>query len=85
MLDNVDIKPVTFFHVKDSRTGKIKKRRLNVLIDTGAQYSVATAEVAHYGKVRKPKHSVKFRTPQGTFESNRTTEMTFYLSEFSES
>lgn len=71
--------------MKDARTGKIKKRHLNVLIDTGAQYSVATAEVAHYGKVKKPKNAVKFRTPQGTFESNRTTEMTFYLSEFSES
>ena len=55
-----------------------------VLLDTGAKYSTLKAEVSHFG-IAKKAPLMRFQTPTGTFDSNRSVELKFFLSEFSES
>ena len=83
-LDDVDIKPVSLFHLKSRKNKNILKKPLCVLIDTGARYSVIKPEYAHHGKIHRD-GLMTFRTQSGTFTSNRTSELEFFLSEFSES
>ena len=83
-LNAIDIKPVTLFTTRNSHNNKLKKKAYCVLIDTGSEMSTIRPEIAHHGMVKKAK-VIKFRTPNGTFESNRTSAMKFFLSEFSES
>jgi hypothetical protein len=80
----VDIKPVTTFTIKNLHTSKIQKKPLLVLIDTGSERSVIKATHSHHGIV-KTGHTMKFRTPSGTFTSKKVTDTEFFLNEFSES
>ena len=55
-----------------------------VLLDTGSERSVIKAAHSQHGKVTKG-HTMKFRTPSGTFLSKNATDVEFTLNEFSES
>ena len=83
-LNIIDIKPVTMFTIKNTHSGKIQKKPLMVLLDTGSERSVIKATHSHHGNVTKG-HTMKFRTPSGTFLSKNAVEMEFTLNEFSES
>ena len=74
----VDIKPVTTFTIKNLHTSKIQKKPLLVLIDTGSERSVIKAAHSHHGIV-KTGHTMKFRTPSGTFSSKKVTDTEFFL------
>ena len=77
-LDNVDIKPVSFYNLKSCKTKNILKKPLCVLIDNGARYSVIKPEYAHHGKVHCD-GLMTFWTQSVTFTSNRTSELEFFL------
>ena len=83
-LDLVDIKPVSLFQIKSRKTKNILKKPLCVLFDTGAKCSVIKPEYMHHGKIHR-KGLMSFQTQSGTFTSNKTSEVEFFLSEFSES
>ena len=83
-LNVVDIKPVTLFTIKNIHSGKIQKKPLMVLLDTGSERSVIKAAHSQHGNVTKG-HTMKFRTPSGTFLSKNATDVEFTLNEFSES
>ena len=72
------------FNVKNIHSGKIQKKPLMVLLDTGSERSVIKATHSHHGKVSKGP-AIKFRTPSGTFLSKNAVVMDFTLSEFSDS
>ena len=83
-LDSIaDIKPVTTFTIKNLHNKKIQKRPLMVLMDTGSEKSVIKATHSHHGIVKEG-HTMKFRTPSGTFSSKKVTDTEFFLNEFSE-
>ena len=83
-LNVVHIKPVTLFTIKNIHSGRIQKKPLMVLLDTGSERSVVKATHSQHGIVMKGQ-SMKFRTPSGTFTSKKATELEFTLNEFSES
>ena len=55
-----------------------------VLMDTGSERSVIKATLSQHGIVKEG-HTMKFRTPSGTFSSKKYTDTEFFLNEFSES
>ena len=55
-----------------------------VLVDTGSERSVIKATLSQHGIVKEG-HTMKFRTPSGTFSSKKYTDTEFFLNEFSES
>ena len=73
-LNIVDIKPVTLFTIKNTHSGKIQKKPLMVLLDTGSERSTIKAMHSQHGKVTKG-HTMKFRTLSGTFTSTKATDM----------
>ena len=81
-LDSIDIKPVTLAHVRQKN--KVYKKTLSVLFDTGAKYSCCKATISHMGNTKKKNEATMFSTPNGIFTSNRSCELEFHLSEFSE-
>ena len=83
-LNVIDIKPVTMFHIRNIHSGKIQKKSLKVILDTGSERSVIKHIHSHHGKVSKG-HAIKFRTPSGTFTSKDAVDVDFTLSEFSDS
>jgi hypothetical protein len=80
----VDIKPVTTFTIKNLHNKKIQKKPFMVLVDTGSERSVIKATLSQHGIVKEG-HTMKFRTPSGTFLSKKYTDTEFFLNEFSES
>jgi hypothetical protein len=83
-LNIIDIKPVTMFNIRNIHSGKIQKKPLRVLLDTGSERSVIKDIHSHHGQVSKG-HAIKFRTPSGTFTSKDAVDVDFTLNEFSDS
>ena len=49
-----------------------------VLIDTGSERSIIKATHSHHGIVKEG-HTMKFRTPSGTFSSKKVTDTEFLI------
>lgn len=81
-LDSCDIKPVSVLFIRQN--GKVRKKPLSVLFDTGAKYSCVKAESSQWGTIRRRQRTT-FATPNGLFTTSKKSEIEFNLTEFSES
>ena len=73
-LDSCDIKPVSVLFIRQN--GKVRKKPLSVLFDTGAKYSCVKAESSQWGTIRRRQRTT-FATPNGLFTTSKKSEIEF--------